>query len=117
MKLPNAERAVVDMAKLREYVLSETHPVGHHKSKIMRAAFGFRPGHEETLAALLLSLARSEDATLGRKDEHGQRYLVDAVVEGPRGSGVLRSAWIVERGTDFPRLLSCYPRNRRHLRS
>ncbi len=31
MKLPNAERAVVDLAKLRHYCLNPTHPRGRHK--------------------------------------------------------------------------------------
>lgn len=32
MPLPNAERATVDMAKLSNYCLSATHPVGRHKA-------------------------------------------------------------------------------------
>jgi len=34
MKLPEAERAVVDIAKLRDYCLSPFHPLGRHKARI-----------------------------------------------------------------------------------
>ncbi|GJG85381.1 hypothetical protein tb265_05620 [Gemmatimonadetes bacterium T265] len=33
MKLPNAERAVVDPAKVRDYLLSPDHPVGESKAR------------------------------------------------------------------------------------
>jgi hypothetical protein len=38
MKLPNAERAFIDMAKLRDYSLSATHPEG--KARVFAAALG-----------------------------------------------------------------------------
>lgn len=34
MKLPNADRAVVGLAKLRDYCLSPTHPRGRHKARV-----------------------------------------------------------------------------------
>ena len=39
-KLPNAERAVVDIAKLRDYSLNPTHDVGKHKARVFRSALG-----------------------------------------------------------------------------
>ncbi len=37
MRLPNAEYAVVDKAKVREYLLSTEHPVGRFKARFFRA--------------------------------------------------------------------------------
>jgi hypothetical protein len=33
MKLPNAENAVIDIAKLRDYCLNPNHPEGKHKAR------------------------------------------------------------------------------------
>lgn len=32
MRLPNADRAAIDAAKIRDYLLSEMHPVGRFKA-------------------------------------------------------------------------------------
>jgi len=40
MKLPNAERAVIDERKVREYLLSKSHPIGRFKATFLaRAGF------------------------------------------------------------------------------
>ncbi len=39
MKLPNAENAVVEIAKLRDYCLSEDHLRGRHKARVLRVRF------------------------------------------------------------------------------
>lgn len=38
MKLPNADRAVVDLRKLRDYCLSQEHPRGQHKARLFKSA-------------------------------------------------------------------------------
>jgi len=40
MKLPNPERAVVDLEKLRNYCLSLSHPRGRHKARVFEAVLG-----------------------------------------------------------------------------
>jgi hypothetical protein len=40
MKLPNAERVFVDIAKLRDYSLDPVHPEGKHKARVFAAALG-----------------------------------------------------------------------------
>ena len=40
MKLPNASRATIDAAKLRDYLLSPAHPVGRFKAPFF-AALGY----------------------------------------------------------------------------
>lgn len=34
MKLPNGEGAIVELAKLRDYCLSQSHPRGRHKARV-----------------------------------------------------------------------------------
>jgi len=43
MKLPNPERAIVDLKKLRDYCLSSEHPRGRHKARMFAAILGSQP--------------------------------------------------------------------------
>ena len=40
MILPNAARAIVEIEKLRDYCLSESHPRGKHKARVFATALG-----------------------------------------------------------------------------
>ncbi len=108
MKLPNPERAVVDIAKLRDYCLSFKHPRGRHKARVFATTLGLTADHAEKLRDALLAAARTYDATPTEQDSYGQRYVVDFPMNGPAGQAMVRSSWIVRRGEDFPRLTSCY---------
>ena len=108
MKLPNAERAVVEIEKVRDYCLSREHARGRHKARVFEAALGLRSGDAELLRDALLQAARTEEALPTDADDFGQRYVVDFFMEGPSGRGQVRSSWIVRRGEDFPRLTSCF---------
>ena len=108
MKMPNAHRAVVDVTKLRDYCLSSAHPRGRHKARVFRSALGLGNQDVELLRAALLEAANSREAILVRQDEYGRRFFVDFVMEGPSGSAKVRSAWIVRKDENFPRLTTCY---------
>ncbi|HEX9987234.1 MAG TPA: hypothetical protein VGE45_02005 [Chloroflexia bacterium] len=108
MKLPNPERAVVDIEKLRDYCLSFEHLRGRHKARVFLSVLGLTAIHVSELYFALRNAAENEDATIGQGDEYGQRYVLDFVMTGPRGRATVRSAWIVRAREDFPRLISCY---------
>lgn len=108
LKLPNAENAIVDIAKLRDYCLSAEHPRGRHKARVFAAAVGLTADNAEELREALLTAARTSNATLTEHDDYGRRYVVDFVLGGPAGRAAVRSSWIVRRGENFPRLTSCY---------
>ena len=108
MKLPNGDKAVVEDAKLIDYCLNPNHPRGRHKARIFEAVLGITRLHAALLRHALLAAAANEDATEGEADQFGCRYIVDFDLEGPTGSGRIRSAWIVRAGEDYPRLVTCY---------
>ena len=108
MKLPNAERAVVDLDKLRNYCLNPAHRRGCHKARLFAALLGLTVDNAGHLRDALLDAARNEDAEPGEHDEYGARYVVDFTMNGPAGERIVRSSWIIRRGEDFPRLTSCY---------
>ncbi|HVN90883.1 MAG TPA: hypothetical protein VMT61_13795 [Candidatus Binataceae bacterium] len=109
MKLPNGEKAVVEIAKLRDYCLSVTHPEGRHKARVFRSALGMGPADSAMLQERLQAAARDQEALAGEIDRFGQRYVIDFALEGHSGRRALvRSAWIVQVDNDSPRLTSCY---------
>ena len=108
MSLPNAEEAVVDIGKLRDYCLNPEHPRGRHKARVFSAALGLADKDAEELRLALLSAARSEAAVRGAEDEYGERYVLDFEMSTVVGTATVRSGWIVRRGEGFPRLTSCY---------
>ncbi len=106
--LPNAERAFVDDAKLVEYSLSTNHPVGANKALLFNRVLGFTVSDADKLRRLILKAVLIHDATIGLGNDFGQRYAVDFSVKTEVGSAVVRSAWIIPKGENFPRLTSCF---------
>lgn len=108
MRLPNAERAVVDVAKLRDYCLSLHHPRGRHKARVFGTAIGITADSADMLRIALLNAALHCEAVPSIGDRHGQRYVLDFEMSGPVGRKTVRSSWIVRTGEGFPRLVTCY---------
>jgi hypothetical protein len=107
-KLPNAERAVVDLSKLRDYSLNLEHEVGKHKARVFRAALGLTIDNAEWLRTEILRAAHDADAAPGPASPFGTKYVIDVVLIHEGKSALVHTAWIIEHGTDFPRLTSCY---------
>lgn len=108
MLIPNAEHAIVDIRKLRDYCLNPLHDEGQHKARLF-AAVGIIAADAEELRNLLLQAVKSHEAQLGRRDAYGQRYILDFSLEWHDKRILIRSGWIIEHGTDIPRLTTCYP--------
>ena len=108
VRLPNAERAFVDIAKLRDYSLSPQHKEGRHKARVFASALGLDDSDAEWLGERLEEAAREQDCQLGKKTPYGQRYLLDFGLRRGQKAAHLRSVWNVRPGEDFPRLVTCY---------
>jgi hypothetical protein len=108
MLVPNAERAVVDIRKLRDYCLNPLHDEGKHKARLF-AAIGLTANEAEELQAILLQIVKTSEASLGRRDSYGQRYIIDFPLNWRGKETVIRSGWIIEHGIETPRLTTCYP--------
>lgn len=63
----------------------------------------------EELQQILLKVVKTHEVRLGRRDEFGQRYTLDFTLEWQDRSATIRSGWIIEEGSDVPRLTTCYP--------
>ena len=108
MKLPNAERAFVDVRKLRDYCLSADHPRGQHKARVFKSVLGWTADQAEDVRPWLLEEVLREDAGFLGADDYGQRYALDFPVQGAGGLAMVRSLWIIRHDGDFPRFTSCY---------
>ena len=108
MKLPNADRAVVDLRKLRDYCLNQEHPRGQHKARLFKSALGLTAQDTVEFQNMLLAAARSDDVVQLSADDYGQRYVLDFSVKRRSTQATIRSLWIIRSGEDFPRLATCY---------
>jgi len=108
MLIPNAERAIVEIRKLRDYCLNPQHDEGKHKARLF-AAIGITVHEAEKLRTILLQATCTYDARLGRRDSYGQRYVIDFPLAWRGKQNLIRSGWIIEHGTETPRLTTCYP--------
>src|SRR5438552_15055918 len=75
MKLPGADGAIVDGAKVRDYLLSPEHPVGRFKA-VFFGALGYKRDQWQRLQQDLVDLGRSGTAEEGQKTRFGQKYEV-----------------------------------------
>ena len=91
------EFATVDIAKLREYCLNQSHPRGRHKARVFAAALNLTQSDAEVLRDELLRAAREVDATEGVADQYGQRYTVDFELARNDRRAPVRSIWITAR--------------------
>ena len=108
VKVPNEEAARIDEAKLREYLLSPTHPVGRFKAQFFRR-LGYSRDDHHVLASDLLALLQNEIATT-TENEFGTKYVVSGWIETPNGE-VQRivTVWMTRVGEDSPDLVTAYP--------
>ncbi|MDQ2099017.1 MAG: hypothetical protein QQW96_15390 [Tychonema bourrellyi B0820] len=109
MLIPNAKNAVVDIRKLRDYCLNLEHDDGKHKARLFSSIMGMTADDAEELRQILLEVVKTHEARLGRQDEFGQRYTLDFSIEWQNRNATLRSGWIIERGSEIPKLTTCYP--------
>lgn len=108
MKLPGGSNASIDLAKLRDYCLSPTHPRGKHKARVFLSALGFDQTHAEVLHQALMRAAVEAEAELSRSDVYGERYTVDFEIWNEGRRAQIRSAWIIRNGDTTPSLATCF---------
>ncbi|WP_292709929.1 MULTISPECIES: DUF6883 domain-containing protein [unclassified Nostoc] len=63
----------------------------------------------EVFCHILLEIVKTHTVRLRLADEFGQRYTLDFTLEWQDRSATIRSGWIIEEGSDIPRLTTCYP--------
>ena len=113
MLLPNADQAIVEEAKITEYLLSSDHPDGRGKADFFNR-FGFRREAWQVLADALRQHGAAYPVAKSAQSAWGTRYSVDGELNCPDGRRPrIRTVWIVEDlglGIEpVPRLITAYP--------
>lgn len=112
MKLPHAERAVIDIRKLRDYCLNPNHPEGKHKARVFLAKLGLGAADAERLRGLIMEAILVEEAAEQSPNPYGRRFVVDFQVRLEEKVVVtfvtIRTAWMIRNDEDFPRLTTCF---------
>jgi hypothetical protein len=108
MKLPNGDRALIDIQKLAGYSLDPNHSEGKHKARVFQAALKLGLDDVEELQAALLKAVQTQEATPTKRNPYGQKYVIDFVMSRAGKQATIRSAWIVRDAEKFPRLITCF---------
>jgi hypothetical protein len=59
---------------------------------------------------LFLELAPATDVAITMESSHGIKYIVDGRLSTPLGKkATVRTVWIVDKGSENPRLVTAYP--------
>lgn len=109
MKLPHADRAVVEVSKIRDYLLAAANPRARGKPAFF-LSLGFGVEQGELLRRELLQIAQSDSAKEGQASIFGQKFEIRATLKGPSGkTAQVNTVWIIETGTSIPRFVTAYP--------
>ncbi len=90
LKLPNADKAIIPPEKLRDYILSSSHPVGKFKAAFFQN-LGYTSDNWQQLEAGIRSIINDYDALVGEKTEYGLKYEVRGIIKGIRQSNSCNS--------------------------
>jgi hypothetical protein len=108
MKLPNPKKASVPKEKLADYCLNLNHPKGKNKARVFKSALGLTTDDWEYLRDVLLEIVKTYCAFYKGCNRYGNQYEIDFRLREVS----VRSCWIVHFDEDFPRLTSCYVKNK-----
>lgn len=108
MRLPNAEHAVITIAKMR-YLLNANHPQNGGKEAFYRA-FGFSLDAPERLANALRDHAAAHEVVAIQTTPFGTRYTVRGALAAPDGRNpFVDVGWHIDSGETVPRLITAVP--------
>src|SRR5688500_9534564 len=106
-RMPNGERAIVDLRKLEDYCLSPLHVRGRHKARVFarRSASIARmpPGSDKRCSKPRARAKRSSRSKQVRKP-----LAIDTRLTRIGRTAVVRSVWIIRSGEDIPRFVTAW---------
>ena len=108
MLLPNSENAIIAPEKLRDFLLSGSHPDNHGRARFF-TALGYHQDIWQQLASDIAAQHLICDADYGHPSDYGTTYEIVAILRGPLGSAKIKSVWIIDWEDDVPRFVTAYP--------
>jgi len=111
VKLLNAHLAVVERHKVVGYLLNSAHPDNGGKARFFES-LGFSVESPELLMKALRGVGQNGDVVESVESSHGEKYVVDGSISlqtETRHSRMVRTVWIIDSGSESPRLVTAYP--------
>lgn len=108
MRLPSSNRVEISPEKVRNYLLSNVHPVGKFKAQFFRK-LGYTSNGWEHLADQLRRIAQTGEAQ-ELPSPFGRKFSIVAKLTRPNErSAAVISIWFQERESSIPRFVTAYP--------
>lgn len=107
--LPNADRAMVEERKIKDYLLNSGHPDGGPKARYFHNR-GFVSSDWEGFAEALRHHARHNLVHDEEATEYGTIYRLDCHLPTPdRQNPCIRTVWEIRENGGCPRLITAHP--------
>jgi len=84
------------------------HDRGGHKAIVFRSALAITVNDVDWLRSQILEGVKRMEAREAPASVFGRKFVVDLLLTRNDKAAKVRTSWIIEYGTDFPRLISCY---------
>lgn len=108
-KSPRGSSAIVDQAKLVDYLLNPDHLIGRAKCRFLDSC-GFQRADRVRLEGAILAHAVANECVEINQTPYGKSYAVVGPLIAPDGRGpVVRVVWFIREGEDVPRLVTLVP--------
>jgi len=107
-RLPNSQRAILDIQKIEDYCVNPQHPRGRHKARLFRELLGAVRTDGSWLRDALMEAVQNSEAIELAADSFGTRWRVDVSISRQGMSAMVRTVWIVRTGEDAPRFVTCW---------
>lgn len=111
MRLRNGHLAVVERRKIVDFLLNSAHPDNGGKAHFFES-LGFSLDNPEQLVNALLAIGQSGEVVDSARSSHGEKCVVDGAMSSQTEtshSRAVRTVWIINPGSEAPRLVTAYP--------
>jgi hypothetical protein len=107
-QLPNVGNAVLDDAKITQYLLNDAHPQNQGKAKFFML-FGFTLANWQELRKALLDHPHTNVVVSQTTFQYGGMYEVSCSIASPDGRNpCIRSFWAIEPPRTDPKFITAY---------
>ncbi|MGS2616629.1 WXG100 family type VII secretion target [Micromonospora sp. LZ34] len=103
---PDFSHPEIDSRKITDYAMNPDHPVGRNKYRVINSATGLNVGDASLIESQIRNGVRDGTPMPGKADQYGQRWSVDLPLTGPKGTIIVRTAWLLEEASATPRLVT-----------
>lgn len=109
MKIQNIDKAVVSPEKIKNYLLSLSHPVGRFKA-IYFNKLGYSLDNWEILVEAFIYILHNNKPRKLIKNDFGVKYEVAGEINGKQNKKYnIITVWIIIKDANYPKFVTAYP--------